>query len=135
MMPKDGAGEVYPGLPIAVGFSRAMAPETIGPETIALHEEGGAVVPVAIAYDADQRSARLVPRAPLRPGATYRIAVGTGTRPTSTLGLSLAEPAEGRFTVAAAPRLAAMPGRRSWSRSAPGIPSGPTMPRSCGRRG
>ncbi|QRE72839.1 Ig-like domain-containing protein [Methylobacterium aquaticum] len=125
LMPNDGAAQVYPGLPIAIGFSRAMAPETIGPATIALYEEGGAAVPAAIAYEADQRSARLVPQAPLRPGATYRIAVGTGSRPKSTLGLSLGEPVEGRFTVAAAPHLAAMPGAPVLVAVGPGNPFGP----------
>ncbi len=124
-MPNDGAAEVYPGLPIAIGFSRAMAPETIGPATIALYEEGGASVPVAIAYEPDQRSARLTPRSPLRPGATYRIAVGTGSRPTSTLGLALAEPVEARFTVAPAPHLAAMPGAPVLVAVGPKNPLGP----------
>ncbi|WP_281287266.1 Ig-like domain-containing protein [Methylobacterium terricola] len=101
MMPRDGATEVYPGLPIAVAFSRAMAPETINPAALALREEGGTALPVAVAYDAASLSARLTPLAPLRPGASYRIAVGP--TPASTLGLGLRETAEGRFTLAAAP--------------------------------
>ncbi|AWB23175.1 hypothetical protein DA075_21580 [Methylobacterium currus] len=125
LMPIDGATEVYPDLPMAIGFSRAMVPETIGPATIALREESGAPVPVAISYDAAQRSARLVPQAPLRPGAAYRIVVGAGIRPESTLGLSLAEPAEGRFTVAAAPELAAMQGSPVLVAVGPKNPFGP----------
>lgn len=105
LMPRDGATDVYPGLPIAVEFSRAMAPETIGAATIVLREDGGAEVPAAILADPGGRSARLTPRVPLAPGATYRITVGTGSRPESALGLSLREPAEGRFTMAAAPTM------------------------------
>lgn len=125
LMPLDGAAEVYPGLPIAVGFSRDMAPETIGPATIALREEGGAPVAVAITYDAAQRSARLVPQAPLRPGATYRISVGAGSRPESTIGLALRQPAEGRFTVAPPPGLAEEPGAPVLVAVGPGNPFGP----------
>lgn len=101
VMPRPGATDVYPDLPIAVAFSRAMAPETLGTAALSLREEGGAAVPIAITYDEAGMSARLAPLRPLRPGTTYRIAVGSG--PASTLGLALREPAEGRFTVAAAP--------------------------------
>jgi hypothetical protein len=125
LMPIDGATEVYPDLPLAIGFSHAMVPETIGPATIALREESGAQVPVAITYDASQRSARLVPQVPLRPGTAYRIAVGAGTRPENTLGLPLREPAEGRFTVAAAPDLPTMEGAPVLVAVGPKNPFGP----------
>ncbi|WP_280948503.1 Ig-like domain-containing protein [Methylobacterium tarhaniae] len=110
LMPIDGAAEVYPGLPIAIEFSRPMAPETIGPAALSLHEDGGAAVPVAVALDAGHRVARLTPQGPLKPGASYRIAVGTGIRPAGALGLPLRAPAEGRFTVATAPKLPASSG-------------------------
>nr|WP_280953910.1 Ig-like domain-containing protein [Methylobacterium terrae] len=105
LMPRDGATEVYPELPIAIEFSRAMMPETIGAAAIVLRDDAGTEVPAAIVSDVGGRSVRLTPRAPLRPGAAYRIAVGAASTPASTLGLTLRAPAEGRFTVAAAPVL------------------------------
>jgi Bacterial Ig-like domain len=125
LTPIDGATEVYHGLPIGVGFSQAMAPETIGAATLSLRDADDREVPVAIAYDADSRLARMTPRTPLRPGASYRIAVGTGTRPTDMLGLRLREPVEGRFTMAAAPVPADAPGAPILVAIGPQNPFGP----------
>ncbi|OAS26055.1 hypothetical protein A5481_06775 [Methylobacterium platani] len=138
-MPIDGATEVYPGLPIAIEFSRAMDPDTVSPASLSLREEGGGAVPAAVAYDAGARRARLTPLAPLRPGASYRVAVGTGTRPASLLGLRLAEPAEPRFTVAATPVPADVPadmlGAPILVAVGPGNPFGPYYAEILGAEG
>ncbi|WP_162501319.1 Ig-like domain-containing protein [Methylobacterium crusticola] len=104
LSPADGTEEIDPSVPIAVAFSRAMAPGSVNGTTLVLEEREGRPVPARVAYDAEHRIGLVTPAAPLRPGTAYALRVGAeaGARPAGALGLALRAPATTRFTTAGA---------------------------------
>jgi hypothetical protein len=100
--PADGATEVVVDVSPTVVFDRQMEADTVQ-AAISLAPLSGTSVGIGVTYNDQNRTATVVPDAPLAPATTYVVTVGTGA--TATTGARLAAEVTSQFTVAARPAI------------------------------
>ncbi len=78
----EGATGIEPAANLSAFFSEAMKVRSINAETVKLFEVGANSGPLeaSVTYGGIVRKATLDPSAELRPGARYKVVVGTGTK-------------------------------------------------------
>jgi hypothetical protein len=76
--PSSGAGGIAPGVTVAVTFSEAMDPATIGAGSIELRGPGNSLVESNISYDAASRTATVDPASSLAVSSTFTLTVRGG---------------------------------------------------------
>ena len=78
--PASGASDVAAGVDVTATFDEQIAPASVSGTTFTLKDAGGASVAASVTYDAQTRTAKLDPQAPLAYSATYtaRLKGGAG---------------------------------------------------------
>ena len=76
--PTSGEFGVSVSTPVRIIFRKAMRSSTTNNSTISLHDSDDKLVPAAVSYQPDTRTALLKPVAPLTHAAAYRVSVDGG---------------------------------------------------------